>query len=141
MGRGGTVDASGGPAAGHPRCQAVTKLGAGCRAFAVRGGYCRTHDPALAEAVQAARARGGATSSKLRALRARRPRLDQPSGLVRWMAQLLGDVADGRVPPDVARTLFYGVGQQRALLETSDLERRLTELEARLATGRGRRWG
>jgi hypothetical protein len=57
------------------------------------------------------------------------------------MAQLLGDVADGRVPPDVARTLFYGVGQQRALLETSDLERRLTELEARLATGRGRRWG
>jgi hypothetical protein len=128
-------------ATGQPRCQATTQAGAPCRAFAVGGPHCRMHDPRHVDAVREARARGGAKASKLRALRARRPHLDSPSGLVRWVAQLLGDVVDGRVAPDTARVLFYGVGQQRALLETSDLERRLAELEARAAQGKSRRWG
>jgi hypothetical protein len=141
MARGATVDASHDTARAQPRCQAVTKLGAACRAFAVNGPFCRTHDPDMAEAVQAARKRGGATSSKLRALRARRPRLDTPGGLVRWVAQLLGDVADGRVSPEVGRVLFYGVGQQRSLLEASDLAARIAALEQRDAGEKGRRWG
>jgi hypothetical protein len=137
MRRGGTADHSGGTAPEKQPCQATSKSGQACRAFATGGAFCRVHDPAQAEAMQAARARGGAAASKLRALRARRPRLDQPAGLVRWVAQLLGDVAEGRLPPETGRVLFYGVGQQRQLLETSDLERRLSELEARLAGRQG----
>ena len=63
--------------AGQSGCVAQTKQGAPCRTFALRGrDYCIAHDPERAGDARNARAKGGAAASKLRALKARRPRLD-----------------------------------------------------------------
>lgn len=40
-------------------CSATTKAGAPCRGTAGPNGFCRAHDPALYEEMQAARRRGG----------------------------------------------------------------------------------
>jgi hypothetical protein len=50
--------------------------------------------------------------------------------LVRFAAPILGGTLSGRIAPDVARTLFYGINTQRAFLETTDLGQRLSALEA-----------
>jgi len=76
---------------------------------------------------------GGAKASKLRALRARRPRLDTVGALVAFTAGVIGDVLEGRIGVDVGRTAIYGLSLQRQLLETAALaqiEGRLNALEA-----------
>jgi hypothetical protein len=142
MGRGVPVSASDGGAAREVRCQAVTKQGAPCRAFAVESAYCRTHDPAQAEAVRAQRQRGGAAASKLRALQGRRAKLDTPQRLLTFTSNVIHDVVEVRIHPDVARVALYGCSIARQLIEASDLEARLRALESQLATGGMRgRWG
>ena len=112
-------------------CAATTHQGQPCRSALVgESGYCRAHDPARQVEVQAARRRGGATAAKLRALEGRRSKLDTPAALVRFVGTLVQDVVSGTVEPDVARVALYGCSIQRQLLETSDLEARLSELEA-----------
>jgi hypothetical protein len=82
--------------------------------------------------MQAARRRGGQRTGQLRLLRGKRRRLDSPSALVRFTADVIQDVLAGQVEADVARVCLYGVSIQRQLLEVSDLERRLTDVEAML---------
>jgi hypothetical protein len=141
VGRGGAPRDSATTATGQPRCTATTQAGQPCQAFAPAGStVCRVHDPAQAEAVQAARARGGAAAARLRVLQGRRSKLDTPAALVRFTATLLHDVLELHRPYELARVVLYGVSIQRQLLESSDLEQRLAALEAQLATGRGQRW-
>ena len=141
MVRGGAAPPSERTATGQPRCVAQTRHGTRCGAFATGGVFCRIHDPDQRDAVRAGCAKGARAASQVRALKARRPPLDTTSGLVAYVAMLIGDVVDGRVPPDVARTALYGASIQRQLIEASDLERRLAALESQLATGgRGRQW-
>jgi hypothetical protein len=119
----------------------VTKAGQACQAFVLPGrGWCWAHDPANAERAQAARTKGAIMANKLRALEGRRSRLDSPAALARFAATVLWDVADGKMLPEVGRCIFYGLNVQRAILESSDLERRLEQLEQRLATEKGKRW-
>jgi hypothetical protein len=91
--------------------------------------------------VQAARARGGAAASKLRALQGRRPRLDQPQALARYCSGIILDVADHRLDVDTGRCVLYGLGIMRQLLEVANLDARLAALEAQLSTGKGKAWG
>ena len=112
-------------------CSARTKNGAACRSFALPGGsVCIAHDANQADARRAARAKGGANASKIRALQGKRAKLDSPAELVRFMGTLIQDVYDQRIEPNVARALFYGVAIQTRLLETSDLEQRVAAIEA-----------
>ncbi len=141
MGRGGAAGPSGVTATGQPRCQAQTQAGQPCRAFATGGPWCRMHDPAQAEAVRAARAKGGAAASKLRALQGRRAKLDTPVRLLAFTSNLIHDVVEVRIHPDTARVALYGCSIARQLIETSALEERLAALEAQLsAGGRHGRW-
>ena len=99
-----------------------------------------SHDPTRQDAVREARARGGAAASKLRALEGRRARMDTPAALVRFTGRLIQDVLDGTTPVDVGRAALYGVSIQRQLVETSELERRIAALEARVDKPGGTRW-
>jgi len=115
-----------------PTCEGVTKAGGRCRSFTLPGSpYCFMHgDP---EAATAARSRGAVTAGKLRSLKGRRPKLDSPRALVQFVADLAQDTLSGAVEPDVCRAVAYTVSLQIRLLEASELERRVAELEARYA--------
>ena len=125
------------------RCEATRNDGGPCRGRADPGSrFCIWHDPARAEFARTARSRGAVAAGKVRALQARRAKLDTPRALVRFVAGVVQDVLDGQVEVDAARAALYGVNVQRLLLEQSDIEARLTALEQRLAGQQGgRRWG
>ena len=139
------VEWSGGGATRQPSCGARTQRGAPCRSFTLPGRpFCMSHDPERAGDVRQARARGGAAASKLRALKARRPRLDTAAGLMAFIAALAHDTLGGRVAPDVSRAVAYALSLQLRLLEASELEQRIAVLEERAERERltgGRQWG
>ena len=137
MGRGGAPPSTGGAGRQQRRCAATTQRGTPCGAFVPAGRpLCRVHDPAAAESVHAARQRGGARASKLRALQGRRRKLARPGALVDFVSTLIHDTLEGRVEVDVARTCLYGASIQRALIQAGDLEQRLAAVEAALAARR-----
>ena len=125
-----------------PPCQARTKLGGPCRAFALPGGvYCWGHEPSRVDERTAARSRGGQRAGQLRLMKGRRARLDQAGGLLKFAAEVVLDVRSGLLDVDVARTTLYGCGIVRQLIESSDLEKRLASLEQSIqATRGGKRW-
>lgn len=130
-----TADHTGAP---QRPCTATTQRGDACRAFALpERDVCAVHDPERAEAVQAARAKGGRVTS----LQKRRRRLDSPTALARFNGNLVHQVIEGELPVDVARTVVSALSLQRALLEASELETRLAAVEEALAEGRLRRVG
>ena len=120
-------------AASTPRhgCQATTKSGAACRAFALPGRpFCLTHDPERREDATAARAKGAGVSNRLRSIEGRRRKLNSAPQLVEFTSGIVQDVLSGHVLPDVARVCLYGISIQKSLLEASDLDTRLKRLEA-----------
>ena len=121
---------------GRPACRAPRNDGQPCRAPALPSRpACWAHDPDQAAAAREARARGAAKGNRTRALRAGQPRFDNPRALVMFTATVLDGVLSGKIPPDVGRVVLYGVSIQRQLLESGDLERRVVELERRIAAG------
>jgi len=92
----------------------------------------------------AARSRGATKANKLRALAGRRPTLTNGRALTRFASDVVQDVLSGKVAPDIGRVVLYGCATLRQLVETSQLEERLSQLEAQLATAgnqkRGSRW-
>jgi hypothetical protein len=138
---GGGAERSGDGAAPKLECGAQTKRGAPCRSFALPNGqFCLSHDPERRETVREARARGGAAASKLRALQGRRAKLETPAALVRFTGKLIQDVLDETTPVDVGRAVLYGISIQRQLVESGDLEKRLSALEARIESKGAKRW-
>jgi len=127
--------------AGKRACGAETKRGTPCAAFALPGRlHCISHDPERAEMLAAARSRGGRNCARVRVLQGKRARLDTPAALVRFLAGVIHDVAEGKTSADVGRCLFYGLNVQRALLESSELEQRIAALEAQAPARGRRRW-
>ena len=127
-----------------PPCHGTRKDGAACRAPALPGStLCWSHDPRQAEVAAQARAAGAAKGGRLRALAARRSRLDTPRQLMAFIAALAHDTLSGRVAPDVSRAVAYALSLQLRLLEASELEQRIAALEQRAATRRSEagRWG
>lgn len=122
----------------RPTCELVRNDGEQCRAPALPGRpACWAHDPEQAEAAREARARGAAKGNATRALRARQPRYDSPRELVKFVGLILSGTLGGKIAPDVARVVLYGVSIQRQLLESSDVEKRLIDVERLLARRRG----
>ena len=112
-------------------CQATTKSGAACRAFALPGRpFCLTHDPECREDATAARVKGAGVSNRLRSIEGRRRKLDSAPELVMFTSTVIQDLLSGSVTVDVGRAVLYGVSIQRSLLEASDLDTRLRALEA-----------
>jgi hypothetical protein len=124
-------------------CEGTTKAGRRCRSFVAGGGYCFPHDPANAERMQAARMAGASKGGKLRAIQGRRSRLSTPAELMAFTARMIHDAVEGKLPPDHARAVFYGLNLQRALVEGAEVEKRIAAIEERLESvkprdGRGR---
>ncbi len=113
------------------RCQAITKSGGRCRAFALASGYCYGHDPAREAERQAARSKGGQMSGKLRLLRGKRAKLRTVAALVRFTEGVIQDVYHGQLEVEVARVTLYGLSIQRQMVELGELERRVSALEER----------
>jgi uncharacterized coiled-coil protein SlyX len=115
-------------------CAATTLRGASCRGIVPLGRTrCLVHDPELADRVAEARRRGGTTAMKLKLLAGKRQRLDTPRKLLAFVSDLALDTLSGSIEPDVSRATAYAVSLQMKLLETAEIERRLGELEERLA--------
>jgi hypothetical protein len=110
----------------RPPCGAELERGRTCRAFALDSGRCWNHDPARAQERQAAQSRGG----KIRALQGRRRKLTTPAALLSFVDTLIWDAIDGKYDPKLVNAVVGAVNVQRALIESSDLERRLSALEA-----------
>jgi hypothetical protein len=138
---GGGAERSSDGATAKQECGAQTKRGVPCRSFALPNGqFCLSHDPDRQGTVREARARGGAAASKLRALQGRRAKLESPTALVRFTGKLIQDVLDQTTAVDVGRAVLYGISIQRQLVESGDLEKRLSALEARLEGTGTKRW-
>jgi len=115
----------------HNGCQAITKGGAPCRGIVQNARpWCLVHDPARQGELPGVRAAGAAAANKLRMLKGHRQKLESAPALLRFVGGLVQDVLDGSVTPDIARTALYGCSIARQLVEASDLDRRLTILEA-----------
>ena len=71
-------------------------------------------------------------ANKLRAIQGARQRLDTPAALAKFVSALVQDVLDGTVPVSVGRTALYGLNIQHKLIESTELERRIAALEARV---------
>jgi hypothetical protein len=126
-------DATAADSTARARCNGTTQRATACQAFALPGGeFCAVHEPERAEQVRAARSKGG----KVAALASRRRHLDTPGRLVRFASSVIQDALDGTLDLAVAKTVLYGVGIQRSLVEASDIEQRLAALEQRLAGSR-----
>jgi hypothetical protein len=118
-------------------CTAQTRHGEACRAFARPGRpFCQTHDPERREAFHQACSKGGT----LRALQGKRANLRTMGDLVKFNARIIGDVLEGTMAADVARTLVYALTLQHRLVEGGSLEERLAALEERLAVRGAHRW-
>jgi len=112
-------------------CEAMRKDGTSCRAVTLpTSTWCWTHHPERQDIAAAARRSGRVKANRLIALRGKRSKLSTVPELVRFVATLVHRVIDGELTPDVARVALYGLHLQKSLVELSDLERRLTALEA-----------
>jgi hypothetical protein len=123
------------------QCKAQTVSGSPCSATPVRAdGYCWWHSPALAEERDAARRRGGAArSNKARAAKQIPPAMSA-ADLAGWLSLLFTQVLTGRIEPKIG-TACATIA--RTLLEvrtTTELEQRLSELEARAGVAEAPRW-
>ena len=121
------------------RCAAITRGGKPCPAAPLPGrAHCWTHDPGSAEGRREAGRKGGRARST--AARARAAIPDGMSGeeLAGWLSDLFRGVVSGRVEPRVGTA---AATIARALLEvkaTTEIERRLAELEERAGIASGR---
>ncbi len=121
-------------------CDGTTKGGRLCRSFGLESGRCIMHDPARAEAMTAARARGAVKAAKLRSLEGKRRKLDSPRALVKFLSDVAVDTLSGSIDPSVSRAVVYAVATLRQTMESADLEQRLTALEQQLAQQGTKRW-
>jgi len=125
-----------------PACEALSKAGEPCRAFALPGARnCWTHSPDHVEARQRACSAGGRKATQLRAIEGKRRKLDTPRALAGFMSTLVHDALEGKVDADLARTIGYLVAVQTKVVEQarqSDVERMLAEVRALTADARRR---
>jgi hypothetical protein len=121
-------------------CGAATKSGGRCRAFVPPGRpFCASHDPAMAEALAAARMKGDTAAAKIRLLQGKRLRLETPVALAKFMSGLIQNLMAGTLDADTAKVVVYAVSVQRQVVEhaeKAELEKRLVEIERLLAQRR-----
>jgi hypothetical protein len=131
---------AGGATVSQRTCTATTRRGEPCRSFAQLDRLsCRAHDPERVAEVREASQRGARNANRLRSLQGRRRKLTTPAALLSFVDGLIWDAIDGKYDPKLVNAVVGAVNVQRALIESSDLERRLSDLEATYANARTRR--
>ena len=117
------------------RCTGTTAAGNPCHSPVVGdGGKCYAHANPERWAAAAARGRGR-RRPRLPVVVEPCPELETATGLRTFLAGVLNATVSGAVPVPVAHATAQLGNALRQLIESSDLEQRLTALEARAATG------
>ncbi len=118
------------------KCKATTAAGAPCTAQPLRAdGFCFWHSPAVAAERQAGRRRGGRARSNANRARKDLPPALTPAELQQVLGSVLRGVIGGRVAPNVANA-WAALGRTLiAIREATEVEERLTALEAAAAEG------
>lgn len=115
------------------RCQATTKKGEQCRAFALPGSpWCWSHDPARADARRKARAAGGKAAGQSRKMRKARASLGTVGEVCGFLAGVVGDLVAGELEVSTARGAIYGCSVLLSGLQAGQLEARVKALEEQL---------
>src|SRR3954453_7263892 len=113
------------------QCAAITRGGSRCASAVLAGApYCWTHDPAAADRRREASKKGGRARANAERAKKQIPPAMSAEDLAGWLSLLFKQVMVGKVEPRIG-TAASTIA--RALLEvrtTTDLERRLEELEA-----------
>ncbi len=123
-------------------CKATTVAGSACSAQPVRpDGFCYWHSPALTTERDAARRRGGEhRSNRLRAAKAMPAALTSDDLLV-TLSRVIAKTENGEIEPGPANAISSLARAMNAIRETTELERRLSDLEARAGIVNDRRFG
>ena len=118
-----------------PQCQFDKQDGKRCRARAMRGaGLCFSHNPAAGESKRAAVRKGGKNRRvpKLASAPAQLVHLRTIQDVQELLFRTLGDLRNGAIDVEIARTLGYVAGVTAKLVESVDFDRRIRELEESL---------
>jgi hypothetical protein len=122
------------------KCKATRRDGTECQAQAQAGReYCYFHDPTKAEAVKAARSRGG-SSIKTLTPKAIKPwrgepgetmviRSPRPQDVVNLLADTIDEVKAGQIDPKIANAVGYLSNVILKAFETEALDERLAAIE------------
>lgn len=120
------------------QCKHKRKGGGQCRAHAMSGGkYCYLHNPDIPEEQKReARARGGQANPIM--IKAPLPMIKKLGGgqdVILLLADTINRVRAGKMDIRVANCLGQLSGQLLKAIEIANTERRLDELEAKIAGG------
>ena len=123
-------------------CSAIARSGSRCRRPALAGKqHCLMHDPESAELrLEASRKGGHARSNAARAAKAMPAALTSDELLV-TLSRVLGKVESGELEPGPANAISSLARAMNSIRETTEIERRLSELEQRAGVMNGRRFG
>ena len=124
------------------RCAAIAKSGSRCGRPTLAGkSHCLFHDPESAELRRAGSRKGGhSRSNAARAAKARPAALTSDDLLV-TLSRVIAKAENGEIEPGPANAISSLARAMNAIRETTEIERRLSDLEARAAIGNDRRFG
>ncbi len=113
-------------------CSAIAKSGSRCRRPALAGKqHCLMHDPESAELrLEASRKGGHARSNAARAAKALPPAMTSDDLLV-TLSEAIRKVDRGELEPGPANAISSLARAMNSIRETTEIERRLAELEQR----------
>jgi hypothetical protein len=123
------------------KCSAIAKSGSRCTTPVVAGSvFCWMHAPERAEGRREAARKGGKARANAERARKQIPDAMDAETLAGWLSLLFTNVMAGRIEPKIG-TACATIA--RILLEvrtTTELEQRLSELEARAGVADAPRW-
>jgi hypothetical protein len=113
-------------------CSAIAKSGSRCRRPALAGKqHCLMHDPESAQLrLEASRKGGHARSNAARAAKAMPAALTSDDLLVR-LSQVIDKAEKGQIEPGVVNCISGAARTMNEIRKTTEIERRLEELEGR----------
>jgi hypothetical protein len=131
--------ASSAQADGQVRCKQPKVDGSPCKGRVLPSGYCRFHDPALAEQRSEERRKGGRQRSRPRAVlpaHADDMPLKDVAGLTALLGATINDVRKGRIDAKIANAIGALANVLLRALEAGDLAAQLAELREQIQQGK-----
>ena len=124
------------------KCQAIARSGSRCGSPVLPDSqWCWVHDPAAADRRREASVRGGrARSNAARAAKAMPAALSSDDLLV-TLSRAIDKVEKGELEPGPANAISSLARAMNSIRETTEIERRLGELEQRAGLMNDRRFG
>jgi hypothetical protein len=124
------------------KCSAITRGGSRCNSpVLLDQKHCWMHSPEAADARREASRKGGyARSNQARAAKAMPAALTSDDLLV-TLSRAIDKAEKGEIEPGIVNCISGAARTMNEIRKTTELERRLEELEARAGIGNDRRFG